>query len=113
MDWLLGAKFIKKGLRVETYVDENGEIITKSFEVEAEITFLDKYGHIYTAEVITFDGRRVVNNGVLYCRKYQQVGINFLSTYKFNKNFTKGKQFFLQEENNVSIAETFNLKRVN
>jgi hypothetical protein len=109
----VGAKFIKKGLRVETYVDENGEIFTKSFEVEAEITFLYKIENIYTAEVITFDGRRIVNNGVLYCRKYQQAGVNFLSTYKFNKNFTKGKQIFLQEENNVSIAETFNLKRVN
>lgn len=113
MEKLLGAKFVKEGLRVETYVNDNNEIITKSFDVKATIYFLDKNGQIYTSEVITFDGKRIVNNGVLECQQYKIFDINKLSTYQFNKNFTKGKQTFLSKENNVSIAEILTLKRIN
>ncbi len=47
MDKLLGAKFLKKGLRVETYVDDSNQIITKTFSVTAEITFIEKFDKIY------------------------------------------------------------------
>jgi hypothetical protein len=110
---LLGSVFSKKGLRVETTINENGDIITKSFDVSAQITFIAKYGDIYTSEVITFDGKRIVNNGVLTCHKYQVLDVNKFSIYKFNKNFTKGEQIFLSKENNVSIAETLFLKKLN
>lgn len=109
---LLGSTFSKEGLRVETSVDHDGNILTKSFLVKAQIKFLEKNGDIYTSEVITFDGKRIINNGVLYCHKYEVLDVNKLSKYKFNKKFTKGKQIFLSKENNVSIAETLTLKKI-
>ncbi len=67
----------------------------------------------YTSEVITFDKKRIINNGILDCRKYKVLDVNKLSIYKFNKNFTAGEQLFLSKENNISIAETLELFRIN
>ena len=109
---LLNTKFSKRGLRVETFIDESGKIITKCFKVNATISFLYKYGDIYTSEVITFDNRRVVSNGILSSNTYTVFVGDGISEYKFKDNFTRGTQNFLSKNNNISIAETFKLKKV-
>ncbi len=112
MDTLLGGKFLQKGTRVETHINNHGQIITNVFPVTGEIIFVQKNSDIYSIEIIQ-NGNRTVQNGILKRRKYKSLTSNKLLTYKFNKNFTYAEAYILSENNTKSIAETLELFRIN